>query len=435
MLRTKLTLKKFDYKWIILCVCFLMEFICLGFCSSNMGLYTVPVTSALTIDRLEYSYWSSIRYATQVLMALSFGTLVNKFGIRKMVLAGLACLIGASLIRAYGNVVLHFYISGVLHGCGIVFVGGTMAGTIVRRWFKQDIGRYTGIVMSANGIGGAIAAQIISPIINSGDAFGYRKAYLLSAIIAFVVSLIVLFFLRDNASEGPIVASSKKKKQPKGALWTGIAYNVVKKKAYFYISAGLVFLTGISLQSIGSITIVYMTDLGISATFIAATATVSSLTLAASKILVGTSYDKFGLRVTLLSCQMAALITFVLKGLLVNSLFGMVLATIATVLSSIALTLETVMIPLIANDLFGTASYMKVFGIFTAMNSLGLCLGSPLGEAFRRITGDYRFCFWFFTVIMGAVIICFQFVIHAAGKEKAKILDMEQEQLQLNKNI
>ena len=84
-----------------------------------------------------------------------------------------------------------------LHGLGIVFVGGTMAGTIVRRWFHQDVGRYTGIVMSANGIGGALAAQIITPIINNGELFGYRKAYWVTAAILLVsgVVLMLLFTL------------------------------------------------------------------------------------------------------------------------------------------------------------------------------------------------------------------------------------------------
>lgn len=417
--------KKLDYKWVVLVICFLMEFICLGFCSSNMGLYTVPVTSALGIDRLAYSYWASIRYAAQVFMALYFGTLVNKFGIRKMVLAGLACLIGASVLRSVGTNVWHFYISGVLHGFAVVFVGSTMAGAIVRRWFKQDIGKYTGIVMSANGIGGAIAAQIISPIINNGETFGYRKAYLLSALIALVVGIIVLLLLRDNPTDGPVIPLTGKKKQPKGALWIGIEYAVVKRKAYFYIAAAMVFLTGISLQSIGSITIVYMTDLGISPGFIATMATVSSLTLAASKMLSGAAYDKWGLRVALLLCQLAGLFTFVFKGLMDNSTLGLVLAATATVLSSVALSLETVMIPLITNDLFGSASYTKVLGIFMAMNSLGLCLGSPLGELFRKITGDYRSCFWFFSVVMVAVIITFQLILRAAYKDKDAILSTE----------
>ena len=44
-----MTLRKsqFDYKWVILGICFLMEFLCLGFCSSNVGLYTKAVTEAL----------------------------------------------------------------------------------------------------------------------------------------------------------------------------------------------------------------------------------------------------------------------------------------------------------------------------------------------------------------------------------------------------
>ena len=132
-----MSLKKsrLDYKWVVLVVCFLMEFICLGLCSSNMGLFTVPGTDALHIDRLAYSYWSSIRYFVQVIVALYFGTLVNRFGTKKMVFVGLCSLIGATVLRALGTNVLYFYIAGALHGVGIVFTGNAMAGAIVRKWF------------------------------------------------------------------------------------------------------------------------------------------------------------------------------------------------------------------------------------------------------------------------------------------------------------
>ena len=420
-----MTLKKpqLDYKWVALAVCFLMEFLCLGFCSSNPGLYTASVTNALNIDRAVYSVASSIRYMTQVFIALYFGVMVNRFGIKKMVVVGLCSLTGATLIRSVATHFLHFYIAGALHGVGIVFVGGTMASTIVRRWFNQDIGRYTGIVMSANGLGGAVAAQIVSPIINNGEVFGYRKAYLLSAVIALAISIVIVIFLRDNTTAGPIVTDKKKK--ARGASWTGMEYAAAKRKPYFYISAILVFLTGISLQSIGSITVVYMTDLGISPSFIATTATVGSLVITCSKLLVGITYDKKGLRFALLMCQLAGLATFVLKGLLTNSTIGLVFAMTATVLSYFAAPLETVMLPLLVNDLYGSASYTKILGVFMAMNSLGLCLGSPLGELFRKAFGDYRPCFWLFGIIMVVVIVSFQFVLRAAYKEKAAILAAE----------
>lgn len=418
----KLIKSRLDYKWVILAVCFLMEFLCLGFCSSNTGLYTVPVTDALHIDRLPYTVSGSIRYVVQVFVALYFGACVNRFGMKKMAILGLLSLGGACFTRSMATCVWHFYIAAGLHGLGIVFCGGTMASTIVRHWFKENVGKYTGIVMSANGIGGAVAAQILSPIINNGETFGYRKAYLLSATVALAVTVIVLIFLKNSTSGDPVVTGKKKKAPSRGTFWAGMDYAAIKRKPYFYITAALVFLTGISLQSIGGITIVYMSDLGISAAFIATLSTVANLTLAFSKFGVGASYDKWGLRVTLLICQLSGLATFILKGCLTNSTLGLVMAMTANVLSTFAMPLETVMIPLLTNDLYGSAAYTKVLGIFMAMNSLGLCLGSPLGEVLRKLTGDYRICFWLFSAIMIVVIIAFQFTIRAANRDKAAIL-------------
>ena len=413
---------KIDYKWVILAVCFLMELLCLGFCSSNVGLYTKAVTEALHIKRSLYSLTSSIRYVVQVFTALYFGTFVKRFGVKKMACVGLLSMTASVLIRAFATQLYHLYIGGAFWGLGIVFAGGTMAGTIVRRWFHQNVGRYTGIVMSANGIGGAIAAQMISPLINNGETFGYRKAYLLSAVMALSITIVVMLFLREKPADAPDNPIAGGKKKPKGTLWAGIDYAVLKKKPYFYATAAMIFLTGISLQSIGSISIVYMTDLGLPSGFIATCATVSSLCLTCSKILVGTVYDKRGLRFTLLMCQLAAMTAFVMKALLTNSMMGMVLAMIATALSTMALPLETVMIPLLSNELVGSASYDKVLGIFMAMNSMGLCLGSPLGDLYYDLFGTYKPCFWFFTALMAVIALGYRFVIQAANRDKEAIL-------------
>ena len=414
---------RLDYKWVILVVCFFMEFLCLGFCSSNPGLYTKAVTDALHIKRSVYSLSSSIRYIVQVLTALYFGAMIGKFGVKKMVFAGFVGLVGSVVIRGFATNVIHIYIGSVLWGFGIVFVGGTMASTIVRRWFHQDVGRYTGIVMSANGIGGAVAAQITSPLINNGEVFGYRKAYLLSALIGVVITVVVMLFLREYPADGPVVPDSTgKKKQPRGGLWEGIPYETLRRKPYFYAAIALVFLTGISIQSVSSVAIVYSQDMGIAAGFIATAATVSSLCLTFSKILVGMLYDKKGLGFTLLVCQFSALFGFLQKCFQTNTPMGLTLYMTATVINALAMPLETVMISLIAGDLFGAASYHKVLGIVMAANSLGLCLGSPLGDLCYDIFGTYKPCFWFFVAIMVIVIIGYRFVLRAAEKEKEKTL-------------
>lgn len=411
--------KRLDYKWVILATCFMMEFVCLGFCSSNPGLYTSAVTTALGIPRSLYSIGTSIRYVVQVGVAFFFGSLIQRFGHKKLVALGLFSLCASMLARCYAANIIHHYIGCVLWGLGIVLSGGTMAGAIVRQWFHEDIGKYTGIVMSANGIGGAISAQIISPIINNGETFGYRKAYILSATISLCISIAILFLLKSNASK----TATAGKKNSRGQIWVGIDYAVVKKKIYFYLIFIFVFLTGISLQSVGSINIVYLQDLGFDAKFVAATATVSSLALTVAKISTGFTYDKKGLRFTLLMCQLCVIVGFLIKANLKCSPLGMVLAMAATILTTIAMPLETVMIPLISNDLFGTASYNKVLGIFMAANSLGLCLGSPLCDIYRDLTGgSYVSCYWFFSGLMFVVIVGFQLVINVANKEKEKVL-------------
>lgn len=413
--------RRLDYKWVILIMCFMMEFVCLGFGSSNPGLYTGAVTEALNIPRSLYSIGTSIRYVVQVIVGFFFGSLIQRFGIKKLVGLGMFSLCASIIVRYLTVNIWHHYIGCVLWGLGIVFAGGTMASTVVRRWFDKDIGKMTGIVMSANGIGGAIAAQIITPLIENGETFGYRKAYLLSAVISVVISFVVLIFLRDNpAADAP---PSKGTKKAKGALWDGISFAEVKKKPYFYLTFVMILLTGISLQSVGTISIVYMKDLGMDAGFIATVATVSSLVLTFAKFITGFSYDKKGLGFTLLMCHCCSLVAYVMKANLTNTSIGMALAMTATILGQIAMPLETVMIPLMSNDLFGSASYTKVLGIFYAANSLGLCLGSPLCDIYRDLAGgSYASCYWFFSGLMLAVAIGFQLVIRAAHKDKEKVL-------------
>ena len=186
--------------------------------------------------------------------------------------------------------------------------------------------------------------------------------------------------------------------------------------------AALVFLTGISLQSVGNVGLVYMADLGMDAGFIATTATVFSLVLTFSKILVGVTYDKKGLRFALLMCLSATLACFLMCALMTNTPFGKGLAMTSRVLEALAIPIETVMLPLLVSDLFGSASYTKVLGVFYAMNSLGLCLGSPLGDLCYDIIGTYKPCFWIFSVLILAVIVGYLFVLKAAYKEKAKVL-------------
>ena len=125
--------KKLEYKWVILAACFLMVLVCLGFCSSNKGMYLSAITNALGIKRSLFSINDTCRFVATAIANLFFGSLIARFGVRKMAAFGFAALIGSSLIYALADSIYIFYIGGLLLGLGFTFTTTTMASSIIRQ--------------------------------------------------------------------------------------------------------------------------------------------------------------------------------------------------------------------------------------------------------------------------------------------------------------
>lgn len=413
--------QKPDYKWAILFACTLMVFVCLGFCSGNKGLYLTAVTDALGIKRSLFSMNETCRYIATAFINLFFGSLLYKFGVRKMTAFGFATLIASTLLFAYAEDVVGFCIAGGLLGVGLSFTTTTMASSVIRRWFKKDIGRYTGIAFASNGIGTALAAQIVSPMINEpGNPFGYRKSYLVVAAILLATGILVVALLKERPQNEQIRPDDSHKKT-RSVSWQGIDYATAKQRPYFYITCIVVVLTGFILQGISGAYAAHLKDINMDPAFIATVVSVFALALTGSKLLVGFLYDKFGLRAVMLLCQGATVVAFVLLAVLDNSVLGMAGAVIFAVLYALALPLETLAVPLIVNDLFGAASYDKLLGILSAMNYAGYALSAPLVNLCYDITGSYTPILLLFSFLMIPTAVVFQFALRASDKEKEGI--------------
>lgn len=417
--------RKLDHKWLILAACFLMTFTSLGFCSSNKGLFLSAITDALNIPRSLFSIKDSTRYITSALMNLCFGFLIGKFGVRKLVAFGFLMLSACMFVDSVASNVLHFYASGAMLGLGLAFTTGTMTSAIIRRWFKKDIGKYTGIVYAANGLGGALAAQIVSPMINEiGNPFGYRNAYRLVACVMLIAGIVIVAMLREHP-EDETQTTYEETSQKRGRGWVGIPYARAIRNPVFYLAGATVFFTGFMLQGIGSAYIPHLTDIGFDTGYIANISSFSSVLLTCSKLTAGGMYDKLGLRTVMLVCQSSGVLAFSVLLFIVPSQAGIVLAVVYSVLKTIALPLETLMIPLIVHDLFGDASADKILGMFLALNYAGYALGEPLINLCYDVTGSYIPVFAICTLLMLALTVLFQFVLKLSQKNKDLIAQRE----------
>ncbi|MBE6973032.1 MAG: MFS transporter [Ruminococcaceae bacterium] len=405
------------YKWIIVAVCFLIEFLALGFCSGTKKLFLGPITSALGFERSLFGFNDTCRYVFTAGIALFFGPLVKRFGTKKLILFGFSALILSMTCYAVANNILLFYVGGSLLGIGLGLTTSTMVTAIIRSWCKgPHTGKILGLVLGANGIGAAAATMILTPIITS-STFGYRKAYFLIVPLLAITGILAFVFLADPP-DGAVVPQKKK---ARGQSWVGLDYSVIRRKPYFYAALLGVFLTGMMLQGASGVDKAHMIDVGLDEAFVTGILSMGALILTCGKFLTGACYDRFGLRVSMLVCDVLAVLAMLTLAMTVPSSTGMAYALIHCVFSPLALPLETVMLSLITNDMFGDASFNKVLGIVTAVNYVGFAVCSPLVNLCYDIFGTYVPILYAFAVMMAAVAVIFQFAITAAHKDRPAV--------------
>ena len=414
----RLDKKQSNYPWMVIICAFLMVFTGLGFCSSPKQLFLKAATEALEIDRTWYSFNTTFRYAALAVMNLLFGTLVYKVKPKILIAIGFGCLTISTLMYAIATNVILIYLGGLLLGVGMCFTANTMASYIINARCKKNTGTILGFVMASNGLGGALAMQILDPIIES-HRFGYRNAYLLVALILVAVGAFVVIFYKDEKNAPP---AQRKTKKARGQGWDGLTYAEGKKKTYFYPTAVCLFMTGFVLSGINGVSVAHAKDSGLDPAFVTDMWSVHSLVLMGSKFFVGFMYDKAGLRTCLLICQVTALIVLTALALVVLPPIASAMWVIYALFSSLALPLETIGVSLVVGDLFGNKEFGKYLGVMSALNSIGFAVGDPVMNVVYDTMGSYTIAIWIAVGVIAVVTVGFQFILNVAHRDRARIL-------------
>ena len=411
--------------WLTVGLCFLMVCTCLGFCSSGRTLYLTPITAALSIPRGLFSLNDTFRYVTTSVVNLFFGALVTRFGTKKLICGGFVCLIAFALINSAATSLVGFYIAGILLGIGLTFTGTTMVSVVINKCCTKNKSTLTGAVLAANGIGSAIAVQILSPIIfREGDPFGYRASYrLVALILAAVLVLVLVFYRNPQAEAGDGATAAKGKKKIRGTGWVGMEYGEVIRKPYFYVALVCMFLTGTVLQGLNGIAAPHLYDIGFDTAYVAALVSLAGVLLTASKFLTGFLYDRLGMKIAMNIALVSAFFAITMLSFIENNRLGEILAMVRVFFNAFALPLETVMLPIFAVEFFGNKAFDRLIGIFVSVSTAGFAIGSPLGNLFYDVCGDYKLAFIVFGVLMLAVAVMLQFVLRAANRDKKAILE------------
>ncbi|MFZ0283021.1 MAG: MFS transporter [Bacteroidales bacterium] len=321
------------------------------------------------------------------------GWLIDRYGPRRMLLAGSlmagSALIGLSMMNSLGS----FYLFYVLNAMGYVFGGPLPCQVLISRGFTRNRGKAMGIAYLGIGTGGAIV-----PLIAAGleKDMGWHLALTSLGVLVIIFSFPFAFFLKE-----PGTARLTQKNPEENAPLRPI----MKNRNFYLLALG-------SMCSIGAVGGVnqhlklYLRDLSYSQSEAAGIMSLVLLSSLAGRVLMGLLSD-------ILPRKYVMILIYLIVGcsiplLLVPDFAGRLY--IFAVIFGIGLGGDYMIIPLMAGDLFGVKTLGRVMGIILVADGLAESLAPMMvGALYSESLKSYTFGFTVLICIAvaGAVIVSF----------------------------
>ena len=137
---------------------------------------------------------------SKIFVALAFGfiagRLVDRFGPRRLMLAGILMAGGALVGLSYSQTFGAFYLFYGFNALGYVCGGPLPNQVLLSRWFDRARGKAMGIAYLGIGLGGALVPVLAFALT---DAFGWRAALRTLGLIMIAVAFPAAWFVREPA--------------------------------------------------------------------------------------------------------------------------------------------------------------------------------------------------------------------------------------------
>jgi MFS family permease len=187
------------YGWVMVAITFLLVLATAGVRSAP-GVMIKPLKEDFGWSTAEVSWAISLSILTLGFAGPISGRLIDKYGIRPVILGFLVVGCVGIVATLFMNALWQFYVSwGLMVGFG---AGGTsivLSATVANTWFEERRGLVTGLLGGAASAGQLVFILLLAEVI---DAWGWRQAV---ALMAFVMIAVVLPFavllLRSKPSD------------------------------------------------------------------------------------------------------------------------------------------------------------------------------------------------------------------------------------------
>jgi MFS family permease len=321
------------------------------------------------------------------------GWIVDRFGPRRLMMAGIVMAGGALIGLAHVTALWMFYLFYLFNAIGYVCGGPLPNQVLLSRWFDRARGKAMGFAYLGIGIGGTLVAKLSPRLV---EAFGWRGALQALGILIIVLALPLAYFVKD----APDQHGARKGPDPVAPL-----AGVFSTRAFYLLalgsmcSIGAVGATNQNLKLYLSLDQKYSQD---------AAASVISTVLAFSiggRLLMGWLADRWARRrvMLLIYSMIAASIPLLLFAESRTAMY------VFAAVFGLGLGGEYMIIPLMAAELFGIRVLGRLMGVLLTADGVAEATTPMFVAYLRDVSGTYRtgFAVLVGIAVVGALAIAF----------------------------
>lgn len=398
---------KIFYGWIIVASSFLIMTLGWGIVFNTSSLFIEPVSETLDISRKVMNFTFTLRAIFQLLISLSSVILFKRF---KMINVMRFCSVGLGItffLHSYINSVFLLYLLNSLSTVFVILLSVLPLSAILNNWFHIKRGLVVGISFMGSGIGGLIFNPITGYIIVN---YGWRSAYQFLSVVIFAIVVPITFFVLkqkpEDIGENPLGEIDEEESEKSEDKSYGITLSEAMRTFRFWgisVASVLLSIVGISLMLNIS---PHLTNAGYSVTFAANIVALTMGALAIGKIILGSLFDRLGLR-TATSIAVSFLIIGTVGMIYVTNYIALFAVVAGTGLGTAFYTIAN---PIITTKVYGNKDYSSIYGFLTAVIGLGGII-SPLIVGFLYDSSGSYFSSYKLMLVLGiAVLVLYQFV-------------------------
>jgi len=356
----------------------------------SFGLFVVPLASESGLGRGDISAAYSVMTLAIVVFSPLLGSLVDRFGVRRILLPSIVLFaLAIGCMSLWPGKLWQLYAMYFLVGTlGVGTIPTTYSRTVIA-WFDRRRGLAIGIAMAGIGLGAAIVPPYVQWLILH---FGWRGAYLgLAAPIVVVALPIVWRYLRESPHELGLLPdgadpSAGQASRSTAKQMSGYTFAAAIRTRPFWLMAVAFCLLGIFTAATMVHLIPLLQDRGVPAARAALAGSALALALVAGRIASGYLMDRFFAPLVVIAFLLAPLAGL---ALLISGASGSA-AFWAAALLGLGIGAELDFMSYLVSRYTGMYAYGRVYGLMYAVLAGGTVIGALAMGYMQQSTGSYE---------------------------------------------